>query len=289
MSDLHSSLFVKKHIMKPAMGPAIKPSARLAARAEALAEANSSANSSVALSQELSQKTNQQVGKNLNEKAAEPCLVDRLNPPSRSWSPGKTVAAAAVVGLAFATGSVFGASIGQPAPAFTLTDTAGKTVTLAEFKGKHVVLEWVNPNCPFVVKHYGSGNMQATQSGAAREGVVWLAINSTSADHQDYKAPGALDQWMKTQRAAANHTLMDADGKAGKAYAARTTPHMYIISPAGTLVYAGGIDNKPTANPADIAGATNYVNVALQELLAGKPVSSPNTRPYGCSVKYSAG
>ena len=289
MSDLHSSLYVKKHLKKAAMGPAIKPSAWLAARVGAPAEANSSADESEKMGEMMSKESSRQVGRGLNKKTAEPCLVDQLNPLSNSWSPGKTVAAAAVLGLAFATGSVFGASVGQPAPAFTLTDTAGKTVSLADFKGKHVVLEWVNPHCPFVVKHYGGGNMQATQSGAASKGVVWLAINSTSADHQDYKAPNALDQWMKTQKAAANHTLMDAEGKAGKAYAARTTPHMYIINPAGTLVYAGGIDNKPTANPADIAGATNYVNVALQELLAGKPVSSPNTRPYGCSVKYSAG
>jgi peroxiredoxin len=180
------------------------------------------------------------------------------------------------------------AAVGQAAPSFTAVDTSGKTVSLADFKGKHVVLEWVNPGCPFVVKHYGSGNLPATQKEAAAKGVVWLAVNSTAADHGDYKAPAALASWMKQQGAAATHTLMDADGKVGKAYGARTTPHMYVIDPKGTLVYAGAIDSKPTANPADIATATNHVKAALAETLAGKPVTVAQTRPYGCSVKYSA-
>jgi peroxiredoxin len=178
--------------------------------------------------------------------------------------------------------------VGQPAPAFTAVDTSGKTVSLADFKGRHVVLEWVNPGCPFVVKHYGSGNLPATQKEATAKGVVWLAVNSTAADHGDYKGPAALASWMKQQGAAATHTLMDADGKVGKAYGARTTPHMYVIDPKGTLVYAGAIDNRPTANPADIPGATNQVKAALAETLAGKPVTVAQTRPYGCSVKYSA-
>ena len=197
-----------------------------------------------------------------------------------------TVALAAALAAATALAS---ATVGQPAPAFTATDTAGKTVSLADFKGKHVVLEWVNPGCPFVVKHYGSNNMQGTQKEAAAKGVVWLAINSTAPEATDFKAPAAMAQWMRGQKAAATATLMDADGKVGKAYGARTTPHMYIINPAGTLVYAGAIDSKPTSSAADIPSATNHVKVALAESLAGKPVSTATTKPYGCSVKYSSG
>lgn len=181
------------------------------------------------------------------------------------------------------------ASVGQPAPDFKALDTSGKPVSLADFKGKHVVLEWVNPGCPYVVKHYGSANMPDTQKEATAKGVVWLAVNSTATEHSDYRAPADLAKWMQSQKAATTATLMDADGKIGRAYGARTTPHMYIIDPKGTLVYAGGIDNKPTANPADVAAATNHVKVALGEALAGKPISMANTRPYGCSVKYASG
>ena len=192
--------------------------------------------------------------------------------------------------LAFAAGGACAsATVGQPAPAFTAVDASGKTVSLADFKGKHVVLEWVNPGCPFVQKHYNSANMQGTQKEATAQGVVWLAINSTATDAGDYKAPAAMAQWMQSQNASATTTLMDAEGKVGKAYGARTTPHMYIVAPDGKLVYAGGIDSKATANPADIATATNHVKVALGETLAGTPVTTATTRPYGCSIKYSSG
>jgi peroxiredoxin len=191
--------------------------------------------------------------------------------------------------LAFAAGATFAAAtVGQPAPAFTALDTAGKPVSLADFKGRHVVLEWTNPGCPFVVKHYGSANMQATQQAATAKGVVWLTINSTAADASDYKAPAEMAKWMQQQKAAASATLMDADGKVGRAYGARTTPHMYVIDPAGQLVYAGAIDSRPTSNPAHVKDATNHVNQALAETLAGKPVSVASTQPYGCSVKYSS-
>ncbi len=199
----------------------------------------------------------------------------------------KQTLCAAALALA-AGGALAVATVGQPAPAFTAQDASGKTVSLADFKGKHVVLEWVNPGCPYVVKHYGSANMQGTQKEATAKGVVWLSVNSTAADHGDYKAPAAMAQWMQQQKAAPTATLIDADGKVGRAYGARTTPHLYIVDPKGTLVYAGGIDNKPTANPADVATATNHVKVALAETLAGKPVSQATTRPYGCSIKYSA-
>ncbi len=193
---------------------------------------------------------------------------------------------AAAAALGTAGTATAAATVGQPAPAFTATDTSGKRVSLADFKGKHVVLEWVNPGCPYVVKHYSSGNMQGTQKEATAKGVVWLAVNSTAADHRDYQAPAALAQWMQQQKAAASATLMDADGQVGRAYGARTTPHMYIVDPKGLLVYAGAIDNKPSSNPADTATATNHVKVALAEALAGKPISLASTRPYGCSVKY---
>ena len=190
--------------------------------------------------------------------------------------------------LAFSAGAVQAiATVGQPAPAFTATDTAGQTVSLASFKGRHVVLEWVNPGCPYVQKHYDSANMQGTQADATAQGVVWLAINSTAKDHVDYKAPAALAQWMQGHKAKATTTLMDADGSIGRAYGARSTPHIFVINPTGTLVYAGAIDSKPTAQIADIATATNHVKVALAESLAGKAVSVPATRAYGCSVKYA--
>ncbi|MBC8055875.1 MAG: thioredoxin family protein [Rhizobiales bacterium] len=179
------------------------------------------------------------------------------------------------------------ATVGQAAPAFSATDTSGKTVSLADYKGKYVVLEWTNPGCPFVQKHYDSGNMQATQKEATGKGAVWLSVNTTAKDATDYMAPAALQGWMTSKNGAPTATLMDADGKVGRAYAARTTPHMYIVDPQGKLVYAGAIDSKPTANPADIKGATNYVTAALGEAMSGKPVSRATTQAYGCSVKYS--
>lgn len=179
------------------------------------------------------------------------------------------------------------AVVGQPAPAFSAVDTAGKTVSLADFKGRHVVLEWTNPGCPFVQKHYGSANMQATQKAATAKGVVWLTINSTAADAEDYKPPQAMAAWMQQQKAAATATLMDADGKLGRAYGARTTPHMYLIDPAGKLVYAGAIDSRASANPAHIKTSTNYIAQAVDESLAGKPLSLTTTQAYGCSIKYA--
>jgi peroxiredoxin len=192
--------------------------------------------------------------------------------------PGLTLAAPGAV-----------ATVGQPAPAFTATDLAGKTVSLADFKGKTVVLEWVNPGCPYVRKHYDSGNLPANQREATAQGVVWLAINSTTKSHEDYLAPNALASWMSKHKAAPSATLMDEPGSIGRAYGARTTPHMYIVDAKGVLVYAGAIDNKPSSNPADIPTATNHVKVALADLKAGRPPSAPITRPYGCSVKYASG
>ena len=177
------------------------------------------------------------------------------------------------------------ASVGQPAPDFTLNDTAGKPVKLSQFKGKLVVLEWNNPSCPFVRKHY-EGNMQGLQKEFTGQGVVWLAINSTEDASSDYQTPPQLARWMRDKGASPSATLMDEDGQVGALYAARVTPHMYIVNAQGLLAYAGGIDSIPSARVADIDKATNFVRQGLGELLAGKPVSTPTSQPYGCSIKY---
>jgi hypothetical protein len=161
-------------------------------------------------------------------------------------------------------------------------------VKLADFKGKHVVLEWTNPNCPFVVKHYGTQNMQGLQKDATAKEVVWLSISSTAPGHVDYLASKDLLTKYQSWGASSTAMLKDDDGRVGKAYAARTTPHMFIVDPKGVLVYAGGIDDKRSANPADVATAKNFVKTSLGELLAGKPVSTPTSVPYGCSIKYAS-
>ena len=177
------------------------------------------------------------------------------------------------------------AALGQPAPDFTLQDTAGQTVRLSQFKGKPVVLEWNNPGCPFVRKHY-QGNMQSLQKDFTQRGVVWLAINSTEDASSDYLPPPQLARWMRDQGASPSATLMDEDGRVGRLYAARVTPHMYIISAQGQLVYAGAIDSIPSGRVADIDKATNHVRQGLTELLAGKPLSVSSSQAYGCSIKY---
>ncbi len=191
----------------------------------------------------------------------------------------------------FAAGLTFGGSalaqavVGQPAPAFKGVDAAGKAVSLDQYKGKYVVLEWVNPECPFVKKHYDSGNMPNVQKYAADKGVVWLSV-STSADGDRAGKSAAINEWVKDKRAMPTATIMDTGGAIGRAYGARTTPHMYLIDPSGKLVYAGAIDSKPTASQSDIKGATNYMTLAIDEALAGKALSQAVTKPYGCSVKY---
>ncbi len=176
--------------------------------------------------------------------------------------------------------------IGQPAPAFTATTADGESRSLADYAGKVVVLEWTNHECPYVRKHYGSGNMQALQKQAAADGVVWLTVISSAPGEQGYvRAPQAKEI---AERAAAvpSEILLDPEGTIGRAYAAKTTPHMYVIDANGRLVYMGGIDDKPTTDPDDVKGARNHVAAALADLAADRPVASPSTRPYGCSVKY---
>ncbi len=189
--------------------------------------------------------------------------------------------------LAFATGSSSAAvTAGQPAPPFRASDVNGKVVTLADFSGKYVVLEWNNPNCPFVMKHYDSGNMQALQKRFGTDNVAWVAVNSTSASHGDYLAPDRLAAWFRQQNAAPAAILMDTKGEIGRAYGAKVTPHMYVIDPKGTVIYAGAIDDKRSANPADVKSANNYVTAALTEARTGKPVGTATSTAYGCTIKY---
>ena len=198
-------------------------------------------------------------------------------------------AAFAVLGAGPLGALAQGASIGKPAPAFELVDIQGKLVKLADFKGRHVVLEWTNPNCPFVVKHYGSQNMQVLQKQARAKNVVWLSISSTAQSHADYQSPTELFAHYKQWGATPTAILMDDSGQVGRTYAARTTPHMYLIDPKGVLVYAGGIDDKRSASAEDVKTAKNFVRIALDESLAGKAVSTPSAAPYGCSIKYAEG
>lgn len=179
-----------------------------------------------------------------------------------------------------------GATPGWAAPEFTVNDAAGKPVKLADFRGKHVVLEWTNPECPFVRKHYTSRNMQSLQKEFGARDVVWLSINSTRRSHSEFKSGEDMTRWMASQGGLPAAVLIDDTSRAGRAYTAVTTPHMFVVDPSGKLVYAGAIDDKRSANPADAKTAHNYVRAALTESLAGKPVRQPSTTPYGCSVKY---
>jgi hypothetical protein len=200
----------------------------------------------------------------------------------------RIVLAGAAVLAALAVGRAATAEVGKAAPDFTLTDINGTKHSLSEFKGKTIVLEWVNPECPFVMKHYDrSGNIPKTQKAATADGVIWLQINSGHPGAQGDYAPGKVSDWQKRNAVASTAYFRDQDGKVGKLYGARTTPHLYVIDPAGTLVYAGGIDSIRSSRPEDIAKATNYVNAALGDLKAGRPVYTKHSQPYGCPVKYA--
>lgn len=178
-------------------------------------------------------------------------------------------------------------ALAKPAPAFSVKDGEGKIRTLSEFKGKVVVLEWVNEGCPYVKKHY-SGNMQGLQVSATRDGAVWLTVCSSAPGQQGYWADGAAAKgWMKDKSWAGTALLLDPDGKVGKAYGAKTTPHMYVIDKAGNLAYQGGIDDVPTNKVEDIKRAKNLVAAALADVNAGRPVATPFSAPYGCAVKYA--
>jgi len=201
----------------------------------------------------------------------------------------KSSLAALATTLLLSTTCAFAApEIGSPAPQFTVTDTNGNEVSTADLVGKTVVLEWTNHGCPYVKKHYKSGNMQALQNEASNEEVVWLSIISSAEGKQGSVSAEEANKLTTDRNAAPSHVVLDQEGTIGRAYDARTTPHMYIIDAEGKLAYMGGIDDKPTADPADIKDAQNYVRTALSEIKNGQAVSTPSSRPYGCSVKYAS-
>lgn len=175
---------------------------------------------------------------------------------------------------------------GQAAPDFTLSSASGETVKLSDYKGKYIILEWTNHDCPFVKKHYSGGNMQSLQKQYTEEGAIWLSIISSAPGKQGYVDATAANMLTTSRNAMPTQVLFDADGEVGKTYGAKTTPHMYIIKPDGMLAYIGAIDSIKSTDPADIASATNYVTQAMDQLQANKAVSQPLTKPYGCSVKY---
>ena len=198
----------------------------------------------------------------------------------------KHLAASLAAALAVVSVPASAASVGQAAPDFSAPDLAGKPVKLSDYRGKFVVLEWVNPECPYVRRHYDSGNMPTLQKEVASKDVVWLQVNSSSQASGEFTPPDRMAKWLGDKGAAPKASLIDQDGKVGKLYSARTTPHMYVIDPQGRLVYAGAIDDKRSASTADTKNANNYVRAALADAMAGKAVATPATSPYGCSVKY---
>lgn len=206
------------------------------------------------------------------------------------WKHSFVVTAVAVAAFAWlATSDVRAADapkVGQPAPNFTATDLAGKSRSLSEFKGKYVVLEWHNQSCPFVKKHYESGNMQKLQKELTGKGAVWLSIISSAPGAQGYVTPEQEKQFLAEKKAAPTDVLFDPEGTVGHAYGAKTTPHMFVIDDKGILVYAGAIDDNPSSDAADAATAKNFVRAAYDEASAGKPVGTASTAPYGCGVKY---
>jgi peroxiredoxin len=181
---------------------------------------------------------------------------------------------------------VHAASIGSPAPGFTAVDSNGKQQSLSDYKGKFVVLEWHNQGCPYTKKHYESGNMQRLQKEWTARGVVWLTVISSAPGTQGFVTPTQENDYLKQMNAAPTAVLMDSAGTLGRLYGAKTTPHMYIIDPGGTLIYNGAIDDHGSTDASDIPKSRNYVNAALTEAMAGKQITDPATRPYGCSVKY---
>ena len=198
----------------------------------------------------------------------------------------KRFALGLVTALAVVTAPAFAATVGQPAPDFSAPDLAGKPVKLSDFRGKFVVLEWTNPECPYVRRHYDSGNMPSLQKEVVAKDVVWLAVNSSSPASGEFTPPEGMVKWIAAKGAAPTAALIDKDGKVGRLYGARTTPHMYVIDPQGKLIYAGAIDDKRWAGAEETKSANNHVRAALGEAMAGRPVSLSATTPYGCSVKY---
>jgi peroxiredoxin len=191
------------------------------------------------------------------------------------------LAAAAIVLVAHA------ATVGQAAPTFTGKDSQGKTESLEQYRGKYVVLEWTNRDCPYTKKQYDSGNMQALQREWTAKGVVWLTVLSSAPSEQGYLDAAGENAQMARVHANPTAAILDPKGEIGRLYSAKTTPHMFVIDPAGKLIYAGAIDDKATTDTGDVKTAKNYVSAALTEAMTGQPVQVASTRPYGCSVKYA--
>jgi hypothetical protein len=191
-----------------------------------------------------------------------------------------------VVAVLIACSAAWAARVGEPAPDFTATDTNGKIQKLSEYQRKFVVLEWSNRGCPYTQKHYNSGNMQRLQREWTGRGVIWLTVISSAPGKQGYVTASEENAYLKQVNAGPTAVLLDPTGALGHLYGAKTTPHIFIISPQGTLIYNGAIDDRPTTDVADVNGAKNYVSAALVEATSGKPVSNPISRPYGCSIKY---
>ena len=187
--------------------------------------------------------------------------------------------------FAFAT-SALAAAAGQSAPDFTLTDTHGKAVHLSDFRGKYVVLEWTNPDCPFVQRHYNTRNMPGLQKEWGTRDVTWLSIDSSSRDSRDFKTAAQLDAWMSAHEGSQKAVLIDGDSATARLYAAKTTPHMFVINPDGRIIYAGAIDDRPGASADETRKAKNYVRTALTAATGGATVDPANTTPYGCSIAY---
>jgi peroxiredoxin len=176
--------------------------------------------------------------------------------------------------------------VGSPAPAFTAKTSTGQTVRLSDYQGKVVVLEWTNHECPFVVKHYSTGNMQKLQQEAKAKGVVWFSVVSSAPGQPGFVTADQANRVVKEQKATPTAVLLDPDGTLGKMYGARTTPHMFVIDKSGQLQYMGAIDDAPSLANQDVTKANNYVRTALEQVMAGQKVSTNTTQPYGCSVKY---
>ncbi len=196
------------------------------------------------------------------------------------------VCATLALAAMLAAGWAWAARVGERAPDFTATDSNGKTHTLSEYAGKYVVLEWTNRDCPFTRKHYERGNMQQLQREWTSRGVIWLTVASSAPGAQGYVTAADENAYLKENGAAPTAVLLDPAGTLGHLYDAKTTPHMFVINPQGVLIYDGAIDDRPTTDLAAVKGARNYVSLALDEAMAGKAVSVPTSRPYGCSVKY---
>lgn len=200
------------------------------------------------------------------------------------------IAGLALAGLTLGAGATFAQGAprpGAPAPAFSVVDADGKTQKLSDYAGKTVILEWTNHECPYVRKHYNSAAMQTLQKDMTKDGVVWLSVISSPPGEQGYADGPKAKELTKTRDAAPSGVLLDPKGTMGRAYGAQTTPHMYIINPQGTLVYAGAIDDKPSASPSSLNGAKNYVRQAMAELKASKPVTEASTKSYGCAIKLA--